>query len=237
MFCTKCGKEMPEGATTCPNCGKGADNREINFSDVTNYAGQQMNKAVTDAKAQFNASREAYQKEQDEQKVKDLSQIIIDPQEQKIAVMGSSYLDSMLHGGGLSKGFGILTDKRFYFKGKCFIKSLGHRLLVDEEYTVDLENITASGFVYIKRIWLIILSFISLIVGFLGFVTEGEEELMLICMGAFLILLIAYFLTKKVYYEVHFEGGMIAVNISKYGGIKEVRAFNKALRLAKDKRK
>ena len=237
MFCTNCGKEIPDGATKCPNCGKGSDSREINFSDVTNYAGQQMNKAVADAKAQFNASREAYQKEQDEQKIKDLSQIIIDPQEQKIAVMGSSYLESMLHGGGLSKGFGILTDKRFYFKGKCFIKALGRRVFVDEEYTVDLENINASGFVYIKRIWLIIFSFISLIVGFVGLATEGEEELMLICIGAFLVLLIVYFLTKRVYYEVHFEGGMISVNVSKYGGIKEVRAFNKKLRLAKDKYK
>ena len=48
--------------------------------------------------------------------------------------------------------------------------------------------------------------------------------------------IIAYFLTKKVYYEVHFEGGVICVDVSKYGGIKEVRAFNKKLRLAKDMR-
>lgn len=166
MFCTNCGKEMPDGAMRCPNCGNVTDNQEINFSDVTNYAGQQMNKAVAGAKAQFNASREAYQKEQDEQKVKDLSQIIIDPQEQKIAVMGSSYLESMLHGGGLSKGFGILTDKRFYFKGKCFTKAFGRRVKVDQEYTVDLENVTASGFVYVQRYCLLVLAVLSLVAGF-----------------------------------------------------------------------
>lgn len=168
MFCTNCGKEMPEGTTKCPSCGKGSESREINFSDVTNYAGQQMNKAVSGAKAQFNASREAYQKEQDEQKVKDFSQIIIDPQEQKIAVMGSSYLDSMLHGGGLSKGFGILTDKRFYFKGKCFAKLLGRRVFINEEYTVDLENITASGFVYVQRYWLLVMGILCIIFSIVG---------------------------------------------------------------------
>lgn len=53
----------------------------------------------------------------------------------------------------------------------------------------------------------------------------------------FVVFLAAYFLTKKVYYEVYFEGGVISVDVSKYGGIKEVRAFNKKLRLAKDKHK
>lgn len=166
MFCTNCGKEIPEGTNNCPNCGKGENN--VNFSDVANYAGQQMNNAVAGANVQINAGQEAYQMKLDEQKIKNLSEIIIDPQEHQIAVMGSSYLDSMLHGGGLSKGFGILTDRRFYFKGKCFTKSLGRRVFVDEEYTVDLENITASGFVYIKRYWLLVMGIICIIVGFVG---------------------------------------------------------------------
>ena len=109
-----------------------------------------------------------YQKEQDEQNVKDLLQIIIDPQEETSAVMGSSYLDSMLHGGGLSKGFGILTDKRFYFKGKCFTKSLGRRVIINEEYTVDLENITATGFVYVQRYWLLVAGILFIILPLIG---------------------------------------------------------------------
>lgn len=236
MFCNKCGKEIEDGASFCGNCGNVIDTREINFSDVTNYAGQQMNKAVEGAKAQFNASREAYQKEQNEQK--NVAELIIDPQEQQIAVIGSSYLDSLLHGGGLSKGFGILTDKRFYFKGKSFTKTLGQRVKIDQEYTVDLENITASGFVYIQKYWLIVLSVLSLIFGIVNLVRDRYTRAMGIT-GVILaiVFIVAYFLTKRVYYDVYFEGGVVSVDVSKYGGIKEVRAFNKALRMEKDKRK
>lgn len=235
MFCTNCGKELANGVTKCPNCGKEIGNNNINFSDVTNYAGQQMNKAVAGAKAQVDASREAYKKEQEEKGIKNLSELIIEPQEQKIAVMGSSYLDSLLHGGVLRKGFGILTDKRFYFKGKCFTKTLGRRIKVDQEYTVDLENITASGFIYIQRYLLLILAILSLVFCIGLGLMSSEGILFLGAILIFGIFFAAYILTKKVYYEVHFEGGVICVDVSKYGGIKEVRAFNKTLRLAKDR--
>lgn len=36
MFCTKCGKELPEGAKFCLNCGERADSN-IDFSEVRNY--------------------------------------------------------------------------------------------------------------------------------------------------------------------------------------------------------
>lgn len=63
----------------------------------------------------------------------------------------------------------------------------------------------------------------------------GAIVIMLLGIVIGIVFIIAYFLTKKVYYEVHFEGGVICVDVSKYGGIKEVRSFNKKLRLAKDK--
>lgn len=242
MFCSQCGKELADGVTKCPNCGKEiGSNSSINFSDITNYAGQQMNKAVAGAKAQVDAGREAYKKEQEEKGIKNVSELIVDSQKQQIAVMGSSYLDSLLHGGVLRKGFGILTDKRFYFKGKCFTKTFGRHAKIDQEYTVDLDNITASGFVYIQRYWLIVLAIVASIICVISFALSDPYSYISyesISMCALLVLVAAvvlYFLTRKVYYEVHFEGGMISVDVSKYGGIKEVRAFNKALCLEKDK--
>ncbi len=238
MFCTNCGKELADGVTKCPDCGKEIGNStNINFSDVTNYAGWQMNKAVAGANARDDASREAYRKEQEEKGIKNLSGLIIDPQEQKIAVLGSSYLDSLLYGGVLRKGFGILTDKRFYFKGKCFTKTLGRRIKLEQEYTVNLENITASGFVYIQRYWLLILAILCLVfcLGLGVFGGSKASAMFLVAALGLVILFAAYYFTMKVYYEVYFEGGVICVDVSKYGGVKEVRAFNKALCLAKDK--
>ncbi len=194
-----------------------------------------MNRAVEGAKAQFNASRETYQKEQSEQK--NISNLIVDPQEQQIAVIGSSCLDSLLRGGGLSKGFGILTDKRFYFKGKCFTKTVSGRVKIDQEYTVDLENITASGFVYIQRYWLLVLAALDLIVGIVCLFDRYKRAASALGIVACLVFVLIYFLTKRVYYDVYFEGGVVSVDVSKYGGIKEVREFNKSLRMAKDRRK
>lgn len=242
MFCENCGKEIPEGAEKCPACGKELNsNKNINFSDVANYAGQQMNKAVAEVQSKARVSIEAYKKEQDERKVHSLADVIIDPQEEQVAVIGSNYLDNMLRGGGLSKGFGILTDKRFYFKGKCYTKVAGHHKLIDNEYTVDLNDITATGFVFARRFMLFMLAILlggglSLFACAIGIFLISDVILILGIVAA-IVLLIAYWLTKRAVYEVYFNGGVICVDVSKYGGIKEVKAFNKALRLAKDKRK
>ena len=44
-----------------------------------------MNKAVAGVQAKAQAGVEAYKKEQDERKINSVSEIIIDPQEQKVA--------------------------------------------------------------------------------------------------------------------------------------------------------
>lgn len=220
MFCIKCGKKLPENANVCPYCGKEVKKSEINLSDVADYAGKQVNKAVEGASAKAQESVEAYKKEQEESKIRSVSDIIADSSEKQIAVLGGGYLSNMLHGGGLKKGFGILTDRRFYFKGKCFVKMGSAHRMVDEEYTVDLEDITATGFVYSRKFWLLILAILTcwtVIGGVLFFVL--------------------YWFMKRSFYEIYFAGGSICVDVSKYGGMREVRDFNKKLRVAKDKRK
>lgn len=244
MFCTKCGKEVPANSNVCPYCGKvlkKAEQRpaprksEINFSDVAEVAGKKMNKAVEGASAKAHEGMKSYQKEQKERNVNRVSDIIADPSEEQIAVLGGNYLSNMLRGGGLSKGFGILTDRRFYFKGKCFVKTGTVHRLVNEEYAVDLEDITATGFVYARRILWLLAAIPCIIFGCLfGMEASGEAmAAMLFVLAA--ILLIAYILLKRAIYEIYFAGGSICVNVSKYGGMKEVRAFNKKLRVVKDR--
>lgn len=43
--------------------------------------------------------------------------IFIDQSETAVATIGSNYLQNFLSGGSVEKGVGILTQKRFYFKG------------------------------------------------------------------------------------------------------------------------
>lgn len=223
MFCTNCGKEIPENSNNCPSCGKEVKSGEINFSKINR----------SDVK-NFITGKDVEQKAQEESRIKDLSDIIVDSDEEQIAVLGGGYLANMLHGGGLSKGFGILTDKRFYFKGKSYKMSVGIPLSISQEYIVDLEDITATGFTFIGLFWLRILAIVCYIAGVL--VVPGLGTIGLLCCGLIgIVLMCIYRLTLRNYYEITFAGGSVRVDVSKYGGIKEVRAFNKALRMAKDK--
>ncbi len=102
-----------------------------------------------------------------ERNIRNVSELFVDQNEKQIAVLGAGYLSNLLNGGGLSKGFGILTSKRYYFSGKCFTKSGNHFIKTDEEWTVDLQDVTASGFCYIHHLSLLILSIVSLLAGFI----------------------------------------------------------------------
>lgn len=235
MFCTNCGKKMPDGSSKCPSCGKEVKNSEINLQDVANFASDKAKQMAAGASQKTQESIEAYKKEQEDRNVKNVSDIIVDQNEEQISVLGGGYLANMLHGGGLSKGFGILSDKRFYFKGKCYTKSAGVYKSVTEEYIVDLEDITATGFTSKGSFWLIILAIIAFVLAVISLVYDGYINEFLVFAVPGIILLAIYRFTLKNYYEISFAGGSICVDASKYGGMKEVRGFNKALRLAKDK--
>lgn len=116
MFCTNCGKEMPDDFTQCPSCGKEVKNNEINFQDVANYASGKAKQVAAGVSKKTQEGMEAYKKEQDERKVKNLSDIIVDSNEEQISVLGGGYLANMLHGGGLKKGFGFLRTNVFISK-------------------------------------------------------------------------------------------------------------------------
>lgn len=135
-----------------------------------------------------------------------------------------------------------MTDRRFYFKGKCY-KKMGHRYMaVDEEWTVDLPDITATGFRYIRRIFILLLA-IGTTWPTIRYVAElttkwnagmadyGQEILWVVQAAVFWII---YFLSKHVMYEVSFAGGSICVNVSKYGGTKEVKKFDRQLHRMKE---
>jgi len=71
MFCAKCGKELPEGAKVCPNCGEKIE-KDITFADVKAYAGQKAQQAavtIQDKAKQASASVQSkYQEFKEEQK-------------------------------------------------------------------------------------------------------------------------------------------------------------------------
>ncbi len=241
MFCVQCGKEIPEGASVCPGCGAKAE-KEISFSDVTNYAGkkaQQMSEGIQNQVQNF---RQTQAEAEESRKVKDVSELFVDEQEEQKAVIGSGYLNNMLHSGVLGKGFGVLTNRRLYYRGKCFYKSGGQFMNTDEDCTVDLQDITSTGFIYARNlIWLVfavladVASFFFLFAAVM--VSSYNRPLFVLLLGVFIIAAVLFsllfVLTKKTIYEVTFAGGQLSIKASSYG-VSEVRAFDKALRREKD---
>ena len=71
----------------------------------------------------------------------------------------------------IRKGFAFLTDKRVYFKGSC-LSGKGRALVKsDEERTVDVKNITGSGFTYHRfwgKLFIIMLVLLISVAGFVG---------------------------------------------------------------------
>ena len=165
--------------------------------------------------------------------IKKVEELFVNEDEEQVDVLGGSYLQNMLHGGGLSKGFGVLTDKRYYFKGRCYTKQAGHFVQTDEEWCVDVQDITSTGFIYKRKILLIILAIACIGVGIYGLGFEEEIGLLGVIVG--IVTLFAYILSKRAMYIVTFAGGSIGLNVSKYGGTKAVKAFDKKLRQTKDK--
>lgn len=70
--------------------------------------------------------------------------------ENVIATFGNSYFKSLVVSGNFKKYAYILTDKRLYYKGVGYYNVADAKMVtkVGEEFIVDLQNISCSGFVY-----------------------------------------------------------------------------------------
>lgn len=245
MFCAKCGTQLPDGAAECPNCHAKVE-REINFSDVTKFAGQQMQNAGRQAQ-KASETVTAKIKEKDEQlkaerKIKEVSDIFVDPSEQVIMMLRGGYLENLIKEGQLAKGVCVLTDRRLYYRGKCFTRFGRGFSRIDEEQTVDLQDISCSGFIFLRNLFMKILMILSAVFMVLMFCCglaayEYDAEFfyfMALCgLIGCAVFGFLYWLSKRTMYEISFAGGSLAIKLS-IGEIREARSFDKKLRMAKD---
>lgn len=79
--------------------------------------------------------------------------LLIDPTEEVKSVLCNNFMQTFISTGTLGQGFAILTDKRVYFKGKCFFRKGRGFYSKTEEKTVDLKDVTGTGFVHNKATW------------------------------------------------------------------------------------
>lgn len=176
-----------------------------------------------------------------------MSNLFVDANEKEISTLGSNYLRNFLSTGSLENGFCTVTDKRVYFRGKCYTKSGNNYKSTKEEKTVDLKDVTGTGFTFIKRFWLMILAILctiwavvltfSLVASLPGLSeSEGWSSILLVIFVAILPTIVLwglYWFLKVKVFEISFAGGKIAFKASSYNE-NEVNNFQRALRQAKD---
>lgn len=107
-----------------------------------------------------------------DKEIKKLSESFISRDEKYIASLGNGYIMNYFANKSIKRGFAYITNKRVYFKGSCLSGTGKYLVKTDEERTVDVKNITGSGFIY-QRYWgTLIALMISLIASLFGVVYD-----------------------------------------------------------------
>jgi len=74
------------------------------------------------------------------------SKFFMEPTEKFICALGNSFLKNFLLDGSINYGFAVVSDKRVYFKGRCFTLAGWKYRLVQEERVVDVKDVTGTGY-------------------------------------------------------------------------------------------
>lgn len=180
----------------------------------------------------------------------------INQNENLLGVLGNSYLQTFLSSGMIGNGFALLSDKRVYFRGNCLYKSNNRYYTSTQEKSIDLENVTGTGFEIINPIHFLIISVVLFFISASSLClqiaqksdtanhrtysnSQSDEMYNLGIIICFIILyfavlyLVKYKTGKKSVFRIDYAGGNIAFNLNFISYI-EAQEFNRTLRLAKD---
>lgn len=160
------------------------------------------------------------------------AKIFVEPDENYIGSLGNSYLNSFLSSSAIERCVAVLTDKRIYLRGNMIDVNNGKLGRVNRQQTVDLEDVTGTGFVYASpKIWKLILATIMLPVSFMFTAVFWKRAALLLLSILFFV---AYFKGRKTYFVIEYAGGCIKFDASIYGRA-ESQDFEKQIRRAKNK--
>lgn len=195
MFCEKCGTFLESDHMFCLNCGHP---RPKIIVDNT----YRMND-------KFLSSLEPENKKQ--------NVFFIDPNEVEIATYGSGYSMNFLADGSLRTLIAILTDKRIYFRGRITEIRLGKIESHSVRKTIDLKDVTGTGFRFgSNKIWKILLAILTLptIIGTILFI-------------------VSYLRGKKTCFVIEYAGGSIEFELS-FSSPTNATEFERKIRQAKN---
>lgn len=193
MVCDKCGTEVTKNDKFCPKCGAGTRQPSkhmlkpillsglillililcivlkymaiipISIILILGLAIVINRKILRLRKNKKNDVQVEEQKFSDKEMEK-LSEYFVNRDEKYVSSLGNGYIMNFLLNKGLKRGFAVISDKRVYFRGSCFSGQGKSLKKTDEERTVDIRDITGSGFVYQRYIGILIALFTACVV-------------------------------------------------------------------------
>ncbi len=224
MYCGKCGTEITGAGKFCPKCG--AEILDTPKTDVIKEIVQEECNEVQEYKLKDN-------------EIEKLSESFVSMDEKFIASLGNGYIMNYLANQSVGNGFAFITDKRVYFKGSC-LSGTGKKLTrSDEERTVDIKNITGSGFIHYRPIGIVIMGILLMIASIsLMLVSPLLQPIIFIPVSLAgmipsIFILKNYSLERKTLFRIEYAGGCIAFNVSLYAKT-EIDDFQKQMRRTKD---
>lgn len=102
-----------------------------------------------------------------------LAQYFVSRDEKYISSLGNGYIMNYLANRSFSKGFSVITNKRVYFRGSCFSGRGKALIKTNEERTVDIKDVTGSGFIYNRYVGLLLGLITAFFVFVIGIVAAG----------------------------------------------------------------
>ena len=161
------------------------------------------------------------------------------PDERLVSVLGNNIAHTFFATGTIGKGFAVLSDRRVYFKGKCLQRTGKRFSAIHEERVVDVSNVTGTGFVHTKPVWLLVISIVLFVLAAVYFVVSVAN---LAFIGLLAVLLFGglgglflwlYNSRKRTIFEIAFAGGGIGLDAS-WIDAQEAEFFQKNIRLVGD---
>lgn len=187
MFCGNCGKQIDDSCNVCPYCG-------------------------TRIKQDTRIEKDVVKEKDDIYKV-----IFVEPDENYLGSLGNGYLNSFLTNKKIKRCIALLSDKRIYLRGNMVDINSGKIERFNMQKTIDLEDITGTGFVYSSpQVWKLVLAILTIPV-----------------IIPAILLLVSYLKGRNTLFFIEYAGGCIKFDASIYG-LAESQDFERQIRRAKN---
>lgn len=191
MKCNKCGTKVTRKDQVCPNCGaeveKSTKKSQIYLGLIAGIIlvlsiaifkfnalivlsilaivciAVLINKKILNLRKQNKKDKSIDEHDFSDEEIKKFSEYFVNKNEKYISSLGNGYIMNFFANGSLKRGFAIVSDKRVYFRGSCFSGQGKTLKKTDEERTVDIKDVTGSGFVYQRYIGVLIALFTAIL--------------------------------------------------------------------------